>query len=77
MRFDPASAPGPHRPIGGSDAQRNLLIALLRMFARRENDARPHRQRLRCMVGADEMLKEGGFFSRQRNGVTGFRATHG
>ena len=77
MGFNPTSAPGTHRPIGGPDAQGDLLVALLRMFKRGKNDARPHRQRLRRMVGADEMLKESGFFSRQRNRITGFRTTHG
>jgi len=77
MGFDPAPSPGADRPIGGPDAQGDLLVALLRMFKRSKNDARPHRQRLGGMVGADQVLKEGGFFSRQRNGITGFRATHG
>lgn len=64
MGFDPASAPGTHRPIGGPDAQRDLPVALLRMFKCGKNDARPHRQRLRSMVGADQVLKESRFFSR-------------
>jgi hypothetical protein len=53
-----------------------LLIALLGMGMRSQNDPGTHGQRLRRRVGSDEMLKVLGFFSGQFDWIGGFGTTH-
>jgi len=42
MRLDPASAPGAHGAISGAHGYSNLLIILLGMGIRSENDPGSH-----------------------------------
>jgi len=76
MGFDPASAPCADRTVSRTHDRGNLLIILLGMGIRRQNDPGTHRQRLRRGVGSDEVLKTLGFFSGQLNWIRGFGTSH-
>jgi hypothetical protein len=76
MSFDPAPAPGTDRAISRAHSRGDLLLALLGMGIRSQNDPSTHRQRLRRGVSSDEVLKALGFFSRQLNGISRFGTSH-
>lgn len=63
MRLDPATAPGAHGSIGGTDGQGYLLGVLFRMFMGSQNDPGTHGERLWSIVSTNEMLKLLGFLS--------------
>ena len=76
MCLDPASAPGADRAVSGAHDRGNLLIALLGMGVRCQNDPGAHGQRLRGRVRSDELLKALGLFSGQYNWIRGFGTSH-
>ena len=76
MGLDPASTPGAHRTITGANGRGNLLIALLRMGIRSQNDSSTHGEGLRRRVCSNEVLKVFGFFSGQFDWISGFGTTH-
>src|SRR5437764_8684389 len=74
--FDPTCAPFAHGTIRRANGSSNLLVVLLRMGLRPQNDPRTYRQRLRRRVSTNKLLKMLSFFSRQFNWISGFGTTH-
>src|SRR6266849_3371970 len=76
MGRHPASTPLAHRTIRGANDRGDLLVVLLRIFMNPQNNPGTHRQRLRCVLCSDELLKRLDFFSGQFNWMSGLGTTH-
>ncbi len=76
MGLDPASAPSADGAISRAHGRGNLLIALFGMLMGPQNDLDTYRQRLRCAVSSDKVLKALGFFSSQFYWISGFGTSH-
>lgn len=76
MGLDLASAPSTDGAVSDAYGRGNLLIALLGMGIRRQNNPSTYGQRLRRRVRSDELLKVFSFFSVQFDWIGGFGTSH-